>query len=97
MTNTMKKLYTIKVKDFGCRLNTLNHFLALMLYDDEKDKVFTDTSLRALLLKSMGKNQHIRMCICLKVHALLTILPHTTLLCKVTEYHKITKQLLKLP
>ena len=41
------------VKDFGNRLKTLNRDLTLMPHDDEKDKVFTDTDLKALLLKSM--------------------------------------------
>jgi hypothetical protein len=53
MANTMKKSYTMKVKDFGNRLKTLNHYLALMPHDDKKDTVFTDTDLKALLLKSM--------------------------------------------
>ena len=53
MTNTMKKPFTMKVKDFGNRLKTLNHYLTLMPHDDKKDTVFTDTDLKALLLKSM--------------------------------------------
>ena len=53
MTNTMKKPFTMKVKDFGNRLKTLNHYLTLMPHNNEKDTVFTDTDLKALLLKSM--------------------------------------------
>ena len=53
MTNTMKKPFIMKVKDFGNRLKTLNRFLTLMPHDDDKDSAFTDTDLKALLLKSM--------------------------------------------
>ena len=53
MTNTMKKPYIMKVKDFGNQLKTLNHFLTLMPHDDNKDTVFTDMDLKALLLKSV--------------------------------------------
>ena len=53
MANTMMTLYTMKVKDFGNRLKTLNCSLTLMPHDDEKDTVFTDTDLKALHLKSM--------------------------------------------
>ena len=53
MTNTMKKPFIMKVKDFGNRLKTLNCFLTLMPHDDDKDAAFTDTDLKALLLKSM--------------------------------------------
>ena len=53
MANTMKKLYTMKVKDFGNRLKTLNCYLTLMPYNDKKDTLFTDTDFKALLLKSM--------------------------------------------
>ena len=53
MTNTMKKPFVMRVKDFGNRLKTLNRFLALMPQDEEKDMIFTDTDLKALLLKSM--------------------------------------------
>ena len=53
MTNTMKQPYTIKAKDFGNRLKTLNCCLALMPQDNKKDTVFTETNLKALLLKSM--------------------------------------------
>ena len=52
MTNVMCKPYTMKVKDFGNRIKTLNHFLALMPHK-EQDSTFTDTGLKALLLKSM--------------------------------------------
>ena len=51
--NTMKKPFIMKVKDFGNRLKTLNQFLTLMPHDDDKDAAFTDTDLKALLLKSM--------------------------------------------
>ena len=53
MANVMKKPYTMKVKDFGNRLKMLNCFLTLMPHNDGKDTVFTDTDLKALLLKSM--------------------------------------------
>ena len=53
MMNTMKKPFIMKVKDFGNRLKTLNQFLTLMPHDDNKDSAFTDTDLKALLLKSM--------------------------------------------
>jgi hypothetical protein len=53
MTNTMKKPFVMKVKDFGNRLKTLNHFLTLMHHDDNKDAAFTDTDLKVLLLKLM--------------------------------------------
>ena len=53
MMNTMKKPFIMKVKDFGNRLKTLNQFLTLMPHDDDKDSAFTDTDLKALLLKSM--------------------------------------------
>ena len=52
MTNVMRKPYSMKVKDFGNRIKTLNRFLALMPHEDQ-DSVFTDTDLKALLLKSM--------------------------------------------
>ena len=52
MTNTMKNPHIMKVKDFGNRLKTLGCFPTLMPRDDEKDSVFTDTDLKALLLKS---------------------------------------------
>ena len=48
-----EKPYTMKVKEFGNRLKMPNCFLTLMPHDDEKDTVFTDTDLKALLLKSM--------------------------------------------
>jgi hypothetical protein len=53
MMNTMKKPFIMKVKDFGNRLKTLNRFLTLMPHDDDKDAAFTDTDLKALLLKLM--------------------------------------------
>ena len=53
MTNSMKKPYIMKVKDFGNRLKTLSRFLTLMPHDEEKDTVFIDTDLKALLLKSV--------------------------------------------
>ena len=56
MTNVMRKPYTMKVKDFGNRLKKLNSFLTLMLHNNEKDTVFTDTDLKTLLLKSMPLN-----------------------------------------
>ena len=49
----MKKPFVMRVKDFGNRLKTLNLFLALMPQDEEKDLIFTDTDLKALILKSM--------------------------------------------
>ena len=52
MMNTMKKLFIMKVKDFGS-LKTLNYFLTLMPYDNDNDMAFTDTDLEALLFKSM--------------------------------------------
>ena len=36
MTNTMKKPYTMKVKDIGNRLKTLNRYTTLMPHDDKK-------------------------------------------------------------
>ena len=53
MTNSMKKPFGMKVKDFGNRLKTLNQFLALMPHDEDKDTIFSDSDLKALLLKSM--------------------------------------------
>ena len=53
MTNTMRKPYIMKVKDFGNRLKTLSDFLTLMPHDEEKDTVFTDTDLKARLWKSV--------------------------------------------
>jgi hypothetical protein len=53
MMNTMKQPFVMKVKDFGNWLRTLNCFLTLMHHDDDKDVVFTDTDLKALLLKLM--------------------------------------------
>jgi hypothetical protein len=43
----------MKVKGFINRLKTLNHFLIPKPHNDEKDAVFTDTDLKALLLISM--------------------------------------------
>ena len=53
MANVVRKPYTMKVKDLDNRLKMLNRFLTLMPHDDEKDAVFTDANLKALLLKSM--------------------------------------------
>ena len=36
LTNTMNKLYTMKVNNVGNRLKTLNHYLTLMPHDDKK-------------------------------------------------------------
>ena len=52
MANIMHKPYTMKVKDFGNRIKTLNHFLALMPHE-EQDSTFMETNLKALSLKSM--------------------------------------------
>ena len=43
----------MKVKDFGNRLITFNRYLTLMQHDDKIDTVFTDTDIKALLLKSI--------------------------------------------
>jgi hypothetical protein len=51
MVNTMKKPFIMKVKDFGNRLKTLNWYLTLMPHNDEKDVMFTNTDLKALLFK----------------------------------------------
>ena len=53
MTNTMKKPFIMRVKDIGNRLKTVNQFFALMPHDEDKDKIFLDTDLKALLLKSI--------------------------------------------
>ena len=53
MMNSMKKPFGMKVKDFRNRLKTLNQFLALMPHDKDKDTIFSDSDLKALLLKSM--------------------------------------------
>ena len=53
MTNTMKKPYIMKVKDFGNWLKALIRFLTLMPHDDENNSVFSDTNLKALFLKSI--------------------------------------------
>ena len=53
MTNTMKKSFIMRVKDRGDMLKTLNWFLMQMLYDEDKDMIFTNMNLKALLLKSM--------------------------------------------
>jgi hypothetical protein len=53
MTNTMKKSYIIKVKDFGNKLKMLSCFLTLMPHDEDKDTALMDTDLKALLLKSV--------------------------------------------
>ena len=42
----------MKVKDFGNRIKTLNRFLALIPHN-KQDSTFTETVLKALLLKSM--------------------------------------------
>ena len=52
MTTVMCKIYSMKVKDFGNHIKTLNCILTLMLHD-EHVSMFTDTGLKALLLKSM--------------------------------------------
>ena len=62
LTNTMNKLYTMKVKDFGNRLKTLNCYLTLMPYNDKKDTLFTDTDFKALLCKCTKQE-----CICQKL------------------------------
>ena len=48
----MCKPYSMKVTDFGNLIKALNCFLALMPHDNQ-DSVFTDTDLKALLLKSI--------------------------------------------
>ena len=53
MTKTMKKPYITMLKCFGNRLKTLSCFLTLMSHDENKDRVFMDTALKALLLKSV--------------------------------------------
>ena len=53
MTNTMKKPFVMRVKDFGNRLKTLNQLLTLIPHDKHKDMIFSDNDLKALLLKSM--------------------------------------------
>jgi hypothetical protein len=53
MMNTMKKPYIMKVKDFGNRLKTFNHFLTLLPHDDKKDDAFTIADLKALIFKSI--------------------------------------------
>ena len=53
MTNTMKKPFVMKVKDFENRLKTLNQYLALMPHDEDKDLMFSNNDMKALLLKSM--------------------------------------------
>jgi hypothetical protein len=52
MTNVMCKPYSMKVTDFGNLIKALNYFLALIPHDNQ-DSVFTDTDLKALLLKSI--------------------------------------------
>jgi hypothetical protein len=47
MTHTMKKPYTIKVKDFGNSLEVLNCYSTKMPHDDKVDTVITDTNLKA--------------------------------------------------
>ena len=62
----MQKPYNMKVKDFGNRIKTLNCFLALMPHD-KQDFMFTETDLKALLLKSMPfawQNAHMLKGIC---------------------------------
>jgi hypothetical protein len=49
MTNTMKKPYIMKVKDFGNRLKTLNCYQTHLPRIGEKHAAFTDTDLMALL------------------------------------------------
>ena len=66
MANVMRKSYTMKVKDFGNCLRKLNHFLELMPHD-KQDSTFTETDLKALLLKSMPfawQNAHMLKGIC---------------------------------
>ena len=53
MTNSMKKPFGMKVKDFGNRLKTLNQFVKLMPQDKDKETILSDNDLKALLLKSM--------------------------------------------
>ena len=52
MRNVMCKPYTMKVKDFGNCMKSLNHCFALVPHN-EQDSVFTITTLKAILLKSM--------------------------------------------
>jgi hypothetical protein len=44
MTNVMHKPYSMKVKDFGIRIKTLNCFLALMPHKDQDSVLQTRTS-----------------------------------------------------
>ena len=53
MINSMKKPFGMKAKDFGNRLKTLNQFLTPMTHNKDKDTIFSDNNLKALLLKSM--------------------------------------------
>lgn len=53
MTNTMRMPFMMRVMDFGNRLKTLNQFLALKPWDEDKDMIFSDTDLKVQLLKSM--------------------------------------------
>ena len=53
MTNSMKKPFGMRVKDFGNRLKTLNRFLALMPHNEDNNMILSDNDLKALLLKSM--------------------------------------------
>ena len=48
-----EKPYTMKVKDFGNRLKTLDRLLHLMPHDHDEDSSFSESDLKALLLKSM--------------------------------------------
>ena len=52
MAHIMCKPYTMRVKNFGNQIKILNHFLTLMPHN-KQDSTFTDTVLKALLLKSM--------------------------------------------
>ena len=49
----MQISYTMKVRDVGNYLKSLNCLLDLMLHDHEVDTIFSKLNIKELLLKSM--------------------------------------------
>ena len=86
MINAMKQPSTMKVKDFGNRLKTLNCYQTCISHDDEKDTVLSNTNLMALLLKSMPLSW--QEAYLLKVHTLLTISGKCFCICTATVHHR---------
>ena len=52
MNSTLKKPFTMKVQEFGNRLQVLNHLLDLFSHSGE-DKNFMDGELKTIILNAM--------------------------------------------